>query len=282
MDKKEVQRYLGLLSTELRLRGSSQRTVETYSFFIGKFLEHYPNKKIEEASEQDIKNFLVTLIDNYSNSSRALATSSLRFFFKKILRKPSAMEDIESPKKESYIPTVLNKDEVQKLFEVSYGKSKIMLKIFYSSGLRLSELTSLKVNDLDLENNRGIVRKGKGSKDRAFFLSKNLSEEIRKYLQNRNNNSDYIFPSSDPSKSLTARNIQQIISCAAKRAGIRKRVTPHTLRHSFATHHLQAGTDIRKIQVLLGHSRIDTTQIYTKVSTSDLEKLKNPLEDIEK
>jgi integrase/recombinase XerD len=279
MQKEEVQGLLKQLEIELKLRGASDRTAKTYAFFVEKFLEqiHEPTIQI---SPYHIKQFLVTLINSHANSSRALATSALRFFCKRILKNPTLMDEIENPKKQEYLPTVLSKEEVKKLLENTYGKSQLMLKMLYSSGLRLSELLYLKTTDLNLEHFQGTVRKGKGGKDRPFFLYKSLCDEIKMYLNERKEQSEWLFPGKN-NKPLTARNVQQIIKRAAKRTGIQKNVKVHTLRHSFATHHLQSGTDIRKIQVLLGHSRIDTTTIYTRLTTKDLESLKNPLEDIE-
>ncbi len=278
MEKEGADDHISNLETELKLRGSSPRTILTYSYFIRKFLQGL-NKSPKDATEQDIKNYLASLIDTYSNSSRALATSALRFFFKRIVNKQDLMQNIENPKRQDYIPIVLNKDEVRKLINSVGGKSRLLIKILYSSGLRVSELVNLKIKDIDLENHKGVVRRGKGAKDRQFFLLKELCDEIKNYLEKREVKSEYLFPGQN-SNPLSPRNIQQIIKRASSKAGIEKKVTPHTLRHSFATHHLESGTDIRKIQVLLGHSRIDTTQIYTRVSAKDLEELKNPLEDI--
>lgn len=267
---------LNKLTTELKLKGLSSKTIETYSFFISKFLDNLQDKNLEDTEEQDIKNFLVSLIDSYSNTSRALATSSLRFLYKEILEKPEAIARIKNPKKSDHLPTVLTKQGVQKLIEsASTLKSKLIISFLYSTGIRVSELINLRKNDLELENNRGVVR-GKGAKQRQIFISPKLCKKLGKYLD-KNEENEYLFSKSKP---LSSRNIQKLIKKSALKAAIQKRVTPHTLRHSFATHHLEAGTDIRKIQVLLGHSRIDTTQIYTKVSSKDLENLKNPLEDL--
>ena len=218
-----------------------------------------------------------SLVDSYSSRSRALATSAIRFLYKEILNKLAVVARIKNPKKAEYVPTVLSKEEIQALINAAKTqKSKLIIAFLYSTGIRVSELVNLKVNDLDLEACKGIV-KGKGNKQRVIFLNKGLAEKLKEYLQNKKPES-YIFSDEKP---ITARNVQKIIKRAAKKAGLNKKVTPHTLRHSFATHHLEEGTDIRRIQVLLGHSRIDTTQIYTKVSNKDLEKLKNPLDDIE-
>lgn len=269
---------LDKLSIELKLSGNSEKTVKIYGYFIEKFLKQFePGKSLEQATEDDAKKFLASLIENYSNKSRALATSALRFLFKKIIKKPEIMANIETPKKEQYLPSVLTKEEIKKLIGAAYTeKSRLIMSLLYSSGIRVSELVSMKISDLDLENKRGVVH-GKGNKSRQIFLSEKLCQEIKSFLE-KNQNKNFLFTSKDDA--LTTRNIQKIIKKAKERAGITKKVTPHTLRHSFATHLLEAGVDIRKIQVLLGHSRIDTTQIYTRVSGKELENIKNPLDNL--
>jgi integrase/recombinase XerD len=139
----------------------------------------------------------------------------------------------------------------------------------------VSELVNLKVDDLNLGENLGWVRKGKGAKDRLFSLSQSLGEELKEYLQGRENK--YVFAKEKP---LTTRNIQKIIHGTKNRAGINKKVTPHTLRHSFATHLLEQGTDIRLIQTMLGHSSLSTTQLYTHISSDQIKKVKNPLDGL--
>lgn len=283
MNKEEVNSYLAKVSTELKLRGLSKRTIEIYSFFLKKYLESL-SIPAEQATKQDVNNFLASLIDNYKNRTRALATSSIRFLYKEILDKPEVIIKIKNPKKQEILPTILTKEEIQKIIgSAKNSKSKLIILLLYSTGIRVSELTNLKSNNLSLEYANGIVH-GKGGKQRQIYLGKNLIEELKIYLnktQESEQKSQYIFPShKNPNIPLTVRNIQKIIKNAAKNAGINKKVTPHTLRHSFATHHLQSGTDIRKIQLLLGHARIDTTEIYTNLSNKDLEILKNPADDL--
>ena len=147
-----------------------------------------------------------------------------------------------------------------------------------SSGLRLSEALNLKVSDLELEENIGWVRQGKGGKDRMFILSEALTKELKKYIA-KQKVKGYLFPNR-LGKQLTPNNIQKIVSRAAKVAKINKKVSPHTLRHSFATHLLESGVGIRQIQELLGHANLQTTQIYTKVSTEELKKIQSPLDSI--
>ncbi len=291
MKKEDVDSYLEKVSTEIKLRGLSKRTIEIYSFFLKKYLESL-NVPAEQATRQDVNNFLASLVDIYKNRTRALATSSIRFLYKEILDKPEIIIKIKNPKKQEVLPTILTKEEVQNLINsVKSQKSKLIILFLYATGIRVSELTSLKINDLDLQYSNGIVH-GKGGKQRQIYLSKNLVEELKLYFNNKQekegniqsntSQSPYLFPShKDPQFPLTVRNIQKIIKVATKKAGISKKVTPHTLRHSFATHHLQSGTDIRKIQMLLGHARIDTTQIYTNLSNKDLETLKNPADDLD-
>jgi len=170
----------------------------------------------------------------------------------------------------------LTKDEVRSVIDSADNeKSRLIISLLYSSGLRVSELVNLKVSDLDFKENIGWVRKGKGNKDRLFTLSQNLVNDVKKYLEGRQH--EYVFSKSKP---LTTRNIQKIIHGVKKRAGINKKVTPHTLRHSFATHLLESGVDIRKIQVLLGHSSLNTTQLYAHVSSEEIKKIANPLDSL--
>ncbi len=271
MKSEEKQIYLEKLTTELKLKGFSSKTQDVYGFFINKFLSSI-EKKPEELEEQDYKNYLASKIDGYSHKSSALLISALNFFIKNILNKTIK---VASLKVERPLPVALSKEEVKKLFACAdTEKSKLIMLFLYSSGLRVSELVNLKRADLDFIEKLGWVRKGKGKKDRAFQLSEKIIEELTRYYE-RTPNFNFIFSAESP---LTPRNIQKIIKNTAKKAGINKKVTPHTLRHSFATHLLENGTDIRYIQALLGHENLNTTQIYTHVSTESLKKIKNPLD----
>lgn len=261
------------LKTELKLRGFSPLTVRNYSFFVEKFLQK-TNKKEDEISQEDAKAYLAGIFDSKSKNTIMLATASLKFFFKEILKKDFA--DVKMPKKDNKLPEVLTKEEVKKLIESADNeKSRLIISLLYSSGLRVSELVNLKVEDLNLRERTGWVRKGKGAKDRIFMISENLAKEIEEYLKGKNHS--FIFSKDKP---LTTRNIQKIIKGTKIRAGITKKVTPHTLRHSFATHLLEQGTDIRVIQTMLGHSSLNTTQVYTHVSSEQLKKITNPLDNL--
>ncbi len=270
MDKKEA---LKKLETEIRFKGFSPMTVKNYSFFVNKFID-FSNKNIEELNEEDAKSYLVSLFDTKSKATISLAASSINFFFK---ISGKELKKIEIPKKDKTLPQVLSKDEVRKILDnAETQKSRLMLSMLYSSGLRVSELVNMKKADLNLIEKSGWVRKGKGGKDRLFSLSENLCVELKTFFE-RHPENVYLFSKSKP---LTTRNIQKIIQKITKKAEINKRVTPHTLRHSFATHLLESGTDIRIIQELLGHSSLSTTQMYTHISQEQIRSIKNPLDSL--
>lgn len=261
------------LRTELKLKGSSDLTIRNYSFFVGKLLEK-TNKLPIDISEDDAKEFLAEMFETKSRSTIALASSAIRFFFS-LLGKNDIK--ISLPKKEQKLPNVLTKDEVARLIRAANTKkSKLIISMLYSTGMRVSEIVNLQRENLDLENNEGMVKSGKGKKDRLFIINAELCIGLKEYLEDHKENT-YVFSKEE---ALTPRNVQKIMKKTAIKAGIKKRVTPHTLRHSFATHLLESGVDIRVIQALLGHENLQTTQIYTHVSREILRKIKNPLDDI--
>ena len=187
---------------------------------------------------------------------------------------------IKRPKKEKKIPSVLTKEEVRKLIDsINAKKSKLMVSLMYACGFRVSELVNLKIRDLNFEEKTGSVRQGKGKKDRVFNIPEFLLEDLKNQAEiQKEQQKEHLF--TGPKGRLSERNLQKIISSAAKRIGINKDVHCHTLRHSFATHLLENGVDIRKIQELLGHSDLSTTQIYTHISREELKKIKSPIEEI--
>jgi len=233
-------------------------------------------KNVDELTSDDAKMYLSEMFDTKSKNTIMLAAAALKFYYIEVLKK--SFSDIKIPKKDRTLPEVLSKEEVKRLIDSADNfKSRLIISTLYSSGLRVSELVNLKVDSLNLEDNTGWVRKGKGNKDRLFALSRELAEDIRRYLQGRENK--YLFSKEKP---LTTRNIQKIIHGVKIRAGLNKKVTPHTLRHSFATHLLENGTDIRVIQQLLGHSSLSTTQLYSHVSNDMIKKVVNPLDRLNK
>ncbi len=263
------------LKAELKLRGFSPLTVRNYTFFVQKFIEKSA-KESSSLGEDDVRAFLSEMYDTKSKNTIMLAAASLKFFFNEVLKKNFG--NIPLPKKDKRLPEVLTKDEVVKLIEATDTiKSRLMISFLYSTGLRVSEIVNLKFDEINLADKTGWVRKGKGSKDRLFMMSESLCEDLKEYFNYKGKGNKYVFSKEKP---LTTRNIQKIIQGTSLRAGINKRVTPHTLRHSFATHLLEQGTDIRTIQTMLGHSSLSTTQVYTHISNEHLRKVKNPLDGL--
>ncbi len=271
----ESEEFLKRLETEIKISKMSEYTLRNYLIFNKQLLEH-AKKLPEQIDSQDIKNFLADNMSDKASSSNILFLSSVRFAYSNLLGKDPTI-GIKRPKKENKIPIVLTKEEVLKLFGSAENfKSNLMLKLLYSSGLRVSELVNLKSVDLDFNENTGWVRAGKGKKDRMFIISQKLSKRLQKFI-NKHNEWNYVFSKTNP---LTTRNIQKIVQKAAKKAGINKNVHPHTLRHSYATHLLENGTDIRKIQILLGHNSLSTTERYTHVSSTELKKVSSPFDSL--
>jgi integrase/recombinase XerD len=270
-----MEEELNKLKTELKLRGFSPLTARNYGFFVEKFLKG-AGKPAAELNEEDAKNYLANLFDTKSKNTIMLAAAALKFFYIEILKKDFA--NVRIPKKDKALPQVLTKDEVKALINSADNeKSRLIISMLYSSGLRVSELVNLKVADLDFNEKTGWVRRGKGAKDRIFPLSENMMNDLKAYLEDKGAGNNYLF---SKEKALTTRNIQKIIKGTKDRAKIAKKVTPHTLRHSFATHLLEAGTDIRLIQAMLGHSSLSTTQLYTHISSEQIKKVVNPLDNL--
>ncbi|MBI2102172.1 tyrosine-type recombinase/integrase [Candidatus Woesearchaeota archaeon] len=270
---------LDKLETELKIRGFSKRTVDSYIYHNRKFLD-FVKKEPQSVDENDAKRYIAYLMSERKFKPRSvnLALSSLKFFYNEILRNP-AFNAVKAPKSEKKLPTVLTKQEIKKMLEaVKNPKHKLLIEFMYSSGLRVSECVSLKLDDLDLAEKIGKIKHGKGNKERYIILSDTLMQHLTDYIKAKRDESSYIF--SVKNRPITARQAQKVVKEAAKKAGIKKRVFCHALRSSFATHLLEAGTDIRVIQELLGHADLSTTQIYTKVSTQQLKKVKSPLDSL--
>ncbi len=269
---------LDKLETELKIRGFSEKTVDAYLFHTRKFLE-FSKKAPESVEIEDIKRYMAYLMAERKQkpASVNLAMSSIRFLFDEMMGK-GLFTTIRLPKPEKKLPTVLTKDEIRALIDATENpKHKLLIKMMYSSGLRVSECVNLRSEDLDFKDRFGLVRSGKGKKDRNIILSQNIILDLASYLEGKEQSGPLFTVNG---RQLGVRQAQKVVSEAAKKAGIRKRVFCHALRSSFATHLLEAGTDIRIIQELLGHSNLATTQRYTKVSREQLRKVRSPLDDL--
>jgi len=263
------------LKQEMKLRNFSQKTIKSYLYYITDILSK-ANKSPKSITGADIRNYLEKLADeNKSSSTLNSAYSALKFYFEKILRRKFFM-NIPRSKKNKKLPEVLTRKEIEKIFSVIENvKHKLMLGFIYSAGLRVSEVVNIKVQDLDFENKILKIRQGKGGKDRITILSDKIVDVLEKYIADKKAN-DYVFESSRGWK-LTERSVQKVFSEALGKSGVKRNASCHSLRHSFATHLLEKGTDIRYIQELLGHARLETTQVYTKVASSVIKNMKSSL-----
>jgi len=272
------QEFLKKLEVELKISKNSEYTLRNYLNFNRKFLD-YLKKNPEDATEDDVKTYLSENLVTASPRTTIVFLSALKYAFSNVLKKDITV-GIKRPKKEKKIPSVLTKEEVRKLIDsINAKKSKLMVSLMYACGFRVSELVNLKIRDLNFEEKTGSVRQGKGKKDRVFNIPEFLLEDLKNQAEiQKEQQKEHLF--TGPKGRLSERNLQKIISSAAKRIGINKDVHCHTLRHSFATHLLENGVDIRKIQELLGHSDLSTTQIYTHISREELKKIKSPIEEI--
>jgi integrase/recombinase XerD len=276
----EEKRFAERLKEELIISGYSERTIIMYSCYLGDFLNKI-QKPANEIEREDLVKYLVMKRekDGLSNASISLVHSALKFFFENVLKK-KVLDEIKLPKKEKKLPTVLTPKEVKALIKASKaGRDRTIIEFLYSSGVRVSECAKMKIASLDLNEGIARVKSGKGKKDRIIILSKKWIHNLKKYLKRKKIQSEYVF-SKKNGKPITADTIERLVKKCALKAGIQKKVTPHSLRHSFATHLLESGESIRKIQELLGHSNLSTTQIYTFVSTEELKKVQSPLDTL--
>jgi site-specific recombinase XerD len=247
------------LNEEFKLRKYSGKTLRLYTDIIERYLR----------SRKSPRDFLLSRA-NKSRSTMRLYYFALKFYFEKVLGRQFECE-IPLVKKDNKLPVVLNKKEILRMIEGTYNlKHKLVLMFLYYAGLRLDEARNLKWTDFDFEREIIHIKKAKGDKDRIVFLHKKVRDSLNVFGIK---DEGLILVPEFGNKRYNSRTIQQIVKNAANKVGLRKHVTPHTLRHSFATHLLEAGADIKYIQKLLGHKDIRTTQIYTHVANRDIKKL---------
>jgi len=268
--------FLKKLEIELKISKNSEYTLRNYLRANKEFLD-FIKKDPDKVEEDDLKLYIADNLSERSAMSVILFLASIRFAYKTILKKDITIT-IKRPKREKRLPSVLTKDEVFRLMDkMQNWKSKLMISLMYACGMRVSELVNLKIEDFNFDEKVGHIRQGKGKKDRIFNIPALLADDLIKQVEMQKKfNQIYLF--SGPKGRLTSRNLQKIVVKAKENAGITKDVHCHTLRHSFATHLLENNVDIRKIQELLGHADLSTTQIYTHVSREELKKIKSPID----
>ncbi|NOR74674.1 MAG: tyrosine-type recombinase/integrase [Draconibacterium sp.] len=260
-------------------RRYSENTIKTYTNYFENFTAYFSDKKLPEITPDEINGYILELINskNISISQQNQRINAIKFYYEKVLNRQKQYFEIERPRAEKKLPNVLSKEEISRLIKTIYNiKHKCIISIIYSAGLRRSEVLNIKPEDIDSIRMLIKITGGKGNKDRYSLLSVKLLEDLRIYHKEYKPKK-WLFEGQAGGK-YSAESVAQILKKALLKSGIRKKVTPHTLRHSFATHLLEQGIDLRYIQELLGHSNSKTTEIYTHVSNKHLGQIKSPLD----
>jgi len=267
-----MQGLIQKLEKELKLRNFSKETIRGYLYSVNKFLKYSKGKGI---NKNILKEFILKHLEKQNPSSVAKDYFAIKFFFEKVLKEKVKLPSI---KRNKTLPDILTIEEIKKIIKNTANiKHKLIIKLIYGTGLRVSEIVNLKKENVNIEEELIKIKLSKGKKDRFVKIPCSIKEELNNYMKLEIG--EYLFESNRGGK-LTKATIQAIIKNAGKKARIKKRVYPHLLRHSFATHLLEQGTDLRIIQKLLGHSSIKTTQIYTQISQASIRNIKSPLDNI--
>ena len=275
--KKETQEF----AQKLRIQRYASSTVNAYTNCIGKFLKAFHRYDLSTVKEKNIENYIAHLIktEQISDSYQKQILGSIGKFYQLLYNKELNLNYLYPKRKKSPLPKYITQEEVKKMLDtITNLKHLCIVKLLYGAGLRLSEVLSLKLEDIDSRNLLINIRNSKGRKDRSVMLSDRLLTDLRNYFKEYEPK-EYLFEGQKNAKYSTT-SVQNIVKNAAKRAGIKKTVTPHILRHSFATHLVESGTDIRYVQELLGHNSIKTTELYTHITDVGKSKIKSPLDQL--
>lgn len=263
---------------DLGIRNYSKSTITCYVRQVSEFAQHF-NVSPERLGMEQIREYQVFLLKNRASIPKLIQTvCALRFLYRVTLGKDWMIKHIPFPKKPKKLPTVLSRGEVRDLIaSVTNLKHRAIISTIYATGLRVSEALNLRIDAIDSKRMQILVRQGKGQKDRVVMLSPVLLGLLRTYWKRYRPNL-VLFPGRNPESPINREQIGLVVKDAAKRAGITKNVSPHTLRHSFATHLLEAGYDVRKIQILMGHRSLKTTTVYMHVAKECLREIQSPLD----
>ena len=266
----------------LNYKRYSQNTIKTYSEALQQFLKYYPEEGPEHLTIDHIIKFNNEHIlqNNYSASYQNQVINAIKLFYRNRFNKKMEIEDIQRPRREKRLPNVLSKSEVRAILESPINlKHRAMLSLIYACGLRRSELLNISLSDIQSKRNLLFIRQSKGKKDRMLPISNKLIELLRDYYK-AYKPIKWLFEGQEAGERYSERSIQLVLNHAVTKAKITKPVTLHWLRHSYATHLLESGTDLRYIQELLGHSSSKTTELYTHVSTHNLQKIRSPFDEL--
>lgn len=260
----------------------SDNTIKVYTDLFCEFINYYHEVEISHITESMIVDFLRYLVNkrNVSTSYQNQSINAIKFYYEKVLRGPRKVYQIDRPRKEKTLPEVLSTEEVAAILKsINNLKHKAIIMTIYSSGLRISELTNLRITDIDSKRMQIHVKQGKGKKDRYTLLGNKTLDTLRFYIKEYKPK-EWLFEGANGGQYST-RSVQNILKISLKKVGIHKNISVHSLRHSFATHLLESGTDLRYIQELLGHASSKTTEIYTHITTKGFDKIKNPLDNLD-
>jgi len=259
----------------------SKNTLDTYKHMFEEFINYYRDTEIDDITDAMIVEFLRYLVNerNISGSYQNQSINAIKFYYERVRGGQRKIYTIDRPRKEKFLPEVLSEEEVVKILNATENlKHKAILMTIYSAGLRVGELTNLRIKDIDSNRMQIRVEQAKGKKDRYTLLGEKTLEILRQYVSIYKPKV-WLFEGLHD-ESYSASSIQANLKVAVEKAGLKKRITVHTLRHSFATHLLEAGTDIRYIQSLLGHQNSKTTEIYTHITTKGFDQIKSPLDKL--
>ena len=257
-------------------------TVKTYTQSLSLFFRFMENKNPEEITREDLENFHQNYIlrRKYSAAFQSQVINAVKLYFSNQLKRKLEPIEIERPKQPRILPHVLSKEEVKAILQAhKNSKHRTMLSLIYACGLRRSELLNLKLTDVDSKRGMLRINQGKGAKDRVVPISEKTVEMLREYYR-LEKPKVYLFEGSSEGKPYSAKSLENVLKQAIEKSGIKKKPSLHWLRHSYATHLLESGTDLRYIQELLGHKSSKTTEIYTHVSTRNLQQIKSPFDDL--
>ncbi|MCF7793959.1 MAG: site-specific integrase [Candidatus Cloacimonetes bacterium] len=284
-EKKENHRQKAIqdMIDQLIVKRYSENTITVYKDHIIRFFDHFSNMQPSQLTDENVKEYILYLLETkkISLSYQKQAISAIKFYFEKILRRDTKKYYFEMPRNnEEKLPIVLSKREVKRILDCTQNlKHKTILSTIYSAGLRLSEVVNLKIADLDSERKLIYVRGGKGKKDRTTILAEELLILLRKYFKIYKPKV-WLFEGKNEGK-YSKKMVQKIFYDSLHKANIDKKASVHTLRHSFATHLLEQGEDLRYIQKILGHKNIKTTEIYTHITKRGFEKILSPVDSLD-
>jgi len=267
---------------KLRELRYSTNTIDSYTFMFKEFINYYPDKELGDITEEEIVGYLQYLVTErkISTSYQNQAINAIKFYYERVLGGRRKVYLIERPREEKFLPEVLSQEEVTALLNaIDNLKHKAVLMTIYSGGLRISELINLKIKDIDSNRMQIRIEQGKGKKDRYTLLGQKTLEVLRSYVKQYQPR-EWLFEGVNYGP-FSETSIKKTLKTALERTKITKHVTPHTLRHSFATHLLESGTDLRYIQSLLGHQSTKTTEIYTHITVKGFDQIKNPLDRLD-